>query len=57
MKILKKFKSKKTIGELDCQYMDYQKVKKYFGWKPHYSFEQGIEETLDWYKKNTNYLF
>lgn len=57
LKILKKFKSKKTIGELDCQYMDYQKVKKYFGWKPNYSFEKGIEETLDWYKKNTNYLF
>ena len=55
-KILNKFKSKKTIGEIDHQYMDYKKAKKYFGWTPKHSFEKGIEETINWYKKYINYI-
>ena len=42
-----------TVGEIDCQYMDYEKVNKYFGWMPSTSFDQGIEKTIAWYK---NYL-
>ena len=42
-----------TIGEIDCQYMDYEKVNNYFGWTPSTNFDQGIESTIYWYK---NYL-
>ena len=29
--------------------IDNSKIKKELGWKPKYRFEQGIEETIDWY--------
>ncbi len=29
--------------------IDNSKIKKELGWKPKYTFEQGIEETIDWY--------
>ena len=56
LKIINKFKNKKTIGEIDYQYMDHKKVKKYFGWSPKYNFEKGINETFDWYKENIKKL-
>lgn len=43
----------KTVGEIDCQYMDFEKVNKYFSWSPSTNFDQGIEKTISWYK---NYL-
>ena len=45
------FVGKKTQGEIDCQFMDYEKVNKYFGWSPQTSFEIGIRNTIAWYKK------
>ncbi len=42
-----------TIGEIDCQYMDYEKVNKYFNWSPSTNFDLGIEKTISWYE---NYL-
>ena len=56
LKIFNKFKNKKAIGEIEYQYMDYKKVKKYFAWFPKYNFEKGIKETFDWYKKNIKKL-
>jgi dTDP-glucose 4,6-dehydratase len=32
--------------------MDYTKIKTDFGWKPLIEFEQGIADTIDWYKSN-----
>jgi len=32
--------------------LDYSKAKKIYGWEPKISLEQGIEMTMDWYKKN-----
>ena len=43
----------KTIGEIDCQYMDYEKVNKFFGWKPKFNIELGLKNTILWYE---NYL-
>ena len=54
--IFKKSKLNKTKGEIISQYMDYQKVRKFFGWKPTYSLEKGLKETFDWYKKYINKL-
>jgi len=43
----------KTIGEIDCQYMDYEKVNKFFGWEPKFNIELGLKNTILWYE---NYL-
>ena len=44
-------KNKKTVGEINFQFMDYKKVNEYFGWYPKNSFDDGIEKTVDWYKR------
>ena len=56
VKIQKAFKNKKAIGEIDYQYMDHKKAKKYFGWSPKYNFSCGIIETYKWYKNNIKKL-
>ena len=49
--INRKMKKKKTSGEIADQLMDYEKVYKYFKYMPRYSFDEGIEKTIKWYKK------
>jgi len=49
--IKKKYKNKKLSGEIKHQFMNYKKLNKYFGWKPTYSIEDGLNETIAWYKK------
>jgi len=49
--ILQEMQNKYTVGEIDCQFMDHEKVKKYFGWTPQHSFNDGILKTVDWYKR------
>jgi CDP-glucose 4,6-dehydratase len=56
IRIIKEMKNTKTVGEIDCQFMDHVKVKKYFGWTPKHSFNDGISETIDWYKKYLKYV-
>ena len=51
--IRKNMIGKNTVGEIECQYMDYEKVNKYFGWKPKHNFIDGLSKTIEWYK---NYL-
>jgi CDP-glucose 4,6-dehydratase len=38
-------------NEIPSQSMDYSKAKKILGWESKYSFEEGIKETFEWYKK------
>ncbi|PKP60228.1 MAG: sugar dehydratase [Candidatus Altiarchaeales archaeon HGW-Altiarchaeales-2] len=38
-------------NEIYEQYLSTEKVEKFFGWKTKYSFEDGIKETVKWYKK------
>lgn len=52
--ILKLMKSKKSKGEIPFQYMDYKKLKKYFGWQPKYEFKDTINNVFDWYEKYFN---
>jgi CDP-glucose 4,6-dehydratase len=40
-------------NEIRDQYLSTEKVAKFFKWKPRYSLENGLKETLVWYK---NYL-
>lgn len=37
-------------GEVQRLIADSSKARKMFGWKPKYSFEQGLKEYVDWYK-------
>ncbi len=36
--------------------MDISKIKGELGWEPEYSFEEGMEETIEWYLKNAEWL-
>ena len=49
--VIKLMSKKKTIGEINCQYMDFQKVNQFFGWEPKHSFELGLDKTIKWYEK------
>ena len=51
--VLNAMNGKKTKGEIDTQYMDYEKVNKFFDWSPKHSFEEGLDKTISWFK---NYL-
>jgi nucleoside-diphosphate-sugar epimerase len=48
--ILAMMKGRETVGEIDCQYMDYAKVNRDFGWSPRHSFEEGVSATIEWFK-------
>lgn len=36
--------------------IDNTKISTQLGWKPAYTFEQGIKETIDWYLKNVDWI-
>ncbi|AIG30084.1 dTDP-glucose 4,6-dehydratase [Flavobacterium psychrophilum] len=41
----------------DLRYaIDASKINKALGWKPTVTFEEGLEQTIDWYLANTNWL-
>ncbi|MCJ1805914.1 dTDP-glucose 4,6-dehydratase [Flavobacterium covae] len=41
----------------DLRYaIDATKIKKELGWKPSVTFEEGLEETINWYLENTEWL-
>lgn len=48
-KVVEIMKTKKTTGEIDCQYMDYEKVNQHFGWSPSHSFDEGVKKTIKWF--------
>ena len=37
-------------NEIPHQYLDAEKARKAFGWKPKYALEQGLKETIEWYE-------
>lgn len=49
--IINAMEGKITQGEIDVQYMDYQKVNKYFGWSPSNDFDSGLLKTISWFKR------
>lgn len=44
--------SKETVGEIDRQYISYEKINRELGWKPETGLADGLKRTLDWYGKN-----
>ena len=51
MKIFLKLPTKKTEGEIKNQLMNYDKLFKFFKWKPKTTFDKGLDKTINWYKK------
>ena len=49
-KISEMMQGKKTTGEIDCQFMDFEKVERFFQWLPKHSFEAGVEKTIKWFR-------
>lgn len=41
----------KAANEIDKQYLAIGKVKRLLKWEPKYSLEEGLKETIEWYKK------
>ncbi len=39
-----------TKGEIRHQYLSAEKAKKLLGWKPKYTLEEGLRETIEWYR-------
>lgn len=49
--VLAMMQGKETVGEIDCQFMDFEKVEQHFGWSPTHSFEEGIGLTIEWFRE------
>jgi len=43
--------NRQTTGEIDYQYMNYDKLNRYFGWLPSVDFDTGLKQTVAWYEK------
>ncbi len=48
-RITPKFKDKISLGEIKNQFMTYDKIYKFFKWKPSHSLEKGLKKTITWY--------
>ncbi len=48
--VLEMMKGRETVGEIECQYMDYELVNRDFGWSPQHSFDRGVTLTIEWFK-------
>ena len=44
-------KNKELKGETNNQLMNYEKVNKYFGWEPKIDFHDGLDITIEWFRK------
>jgi len=49
--IIALMKNRKPTGEIDVQFMDFDKVNRFTGWKPQHSLDQGLNKTIDWFQK------
>ncbi|MCK4589176.1 MAG: GDP-mannose 4,6-dehydratase [Nanoarchaeota archaeon] len=41
----------KATNEIDKQYLSVEKVQRLLNWSPQYSLEEGLKETIEWYKE------
>ena len=49
--ILNLMNKKQTVGEIQCQYMNYDKVNEYFKWSPTHFLQDGLVKSIEWYKR------
>jgi CDP-glucose 4,6-dehydratase len=38
-------------GEIKLQYLSAEKARNILGWKPKYTLEEGLKETIKWYQE------
>jgi CDP-glucose 4,6-dehydratase len=50
-RVLKLMKNNITTGEINCQYMDFEKANKFFGWSPTMNLNEGLSQTIKWFDK------
>lgn len=43
-------------NEIDKQFLDISKVKRFFNWEPRFTLKQGLKETIDWYRDNIHLI-
>ena len=48
--LINSMQNKDPKGEIQCQYMNYDKVNKYFDWSPITNLNEGLTKTLKWYE-------
>ena len=48
--VLQLMKNREAVGEISCQYMDYEKVENFFNWTPRHSLDEGFKKTIEWYE-------
>jgi CDP-glucose 4,6-dehydratase len=42
---------KSSKNEIHHQYLSAKKARKMLGWKPKYTLDEGLKETIEWYTK------
>lgn len=42
-------------GQVDCHFGSFEKAKDLLGWQPIISIDEGISQTIDWYKQHPEY--
>lgn len=47
-------RARRSSSEVDRLLCDFSKLKKFTGWKPTYSLEEGLAETINWFVANKN---
>jgi nucleoside-diphosphate-sugar epimerase len=55
--VLEMMKGRETVGEIECQYMDYELVNRDFGWSPQHSFDAGVSATIEWFRGYLKYKY
>lgn len=50
-KIFRRMHKNETKGEISVQFMDYEKLHRYLGWKPKYILINTLPKLFRWYKK------
>ena len=45
----------KTVGEIDAQFMGYDKLNNHFKWSPQTSLSQGLTNTIEWFESYNAY--
>jgi CDP-glucose 4,6-dehydratase len=39
------------LKEIKRQYLSSEKARKLLGWRPNYTFREGLKETMEWYRR------
>lgn len=55
--VLRDMKGKATTGEIDYQFMDYEKANRYTGWAPKHTFNEGLAKTIEWFRGYLSYKY